>query len=209
VVKFKNSRYKPLTLHQKLLQIIFRFSISKKKVQRGINLRILGHLPYFKLPQNGKVILGDNVVLNSDSKNSNTVLTTRVKFVTGYNGIIKIGNNCDLNGICLVAYDHIEIGNYCQFASSSLISDTDFHPVDPELRQLQMRGEPFSFESVGKKEIILGNNVWVGWNCTILKGVVIGDNSIIAAGSVVLQGNYPSNSLIAGNPAKVVKSYKK
>lgn len=170
-------------------------------------IKILGQLPYFKLPKNGKVFLGNQVVLNSDFKNTNTALTYRCKFVTGYDGIIKIGNNTMLNGVCIVSYKNVEIGDECQIASSTIISDTDFHPVDPNLRSKQVKGENFPFSSVGKKEIKIGNNVWIGWNCTILKGVEIGDNSIVAAGSVVLAGSYPNGSLIAGNPAKVIKSY--
>ncbi|MDO4534475.1 MAG: DapH/DapD/GlmU-related protein [Clostridium perfringens] len=53
-------------------------------------------------------------------------------------------------------------------------------------------------------KIIIGNNVWIGGNSTILPGVTIGDNSIIAAGSVVTS-NVPKNVIVAGNPAKVLK----
>lgn len=56
-----------------------------------------------------------------------------------------------------------------------------------------------------KKEVIIGNNVWIGSKVIILKGAKIGDNSIIAAGSVVLGKEYPSNVIIGGNPAKVIK----
>ena len=154
-----------------------------------------------------KVFLGNEVVLNSDFKNTNTALTYRCKFVTGYDGIIKIGKHTMLNGVCVVSYQKVEIGDECQIASSTIISDTDFHPVDPILRSKQVKGESFPFSSVGKKEIKIGNNVWIGWNCTILKGVEIGNDCIVAAGSVVLAGSYPNGSLIAGNPAKVIKSY--
>lgn len=122
-------------------------------------------------------------------------------------GFISVGENTMLNGVCIVSYEKVEIGNDCQIASSTMISDTDFHPVDPDLRREQVRGKPFPFSSVGKKPIKIGDNVWVGWNCTILKGVEIGDNSIVAAGSVVLAGSYPSGSLLAGNPARVIKNY--
>lgn len=176
----------------------------KDKFIFGRNTIILGALPILKLPQKGRVVLGDGVVLNSDYINSNTSLTTKVKFVTGNNGIIKIGNNCDLNGTCFVAYDEIEIGDYCQFGSSSLITDTDFHPIDPANRLLQMKGEEFPFESVKKNKVKLGNNVWVGWGTIILKGVTIGDNSIIAAGAVVVE-DVPSCVIVGGNPAKIVK----
>lgn len=174
-------------------------------IQIGRNLLILGKMPIIKAPKNGRIIIGDNVTLNSDFKNSNTSLTTKVKFVTGYNGIIKVGNNCDLNGTCFVAYEEIEIGNFCQFASSSIISDTDFHPIDSESRMKQMRGESFSFDSVRKEKIVIGNNVWVGWGAIILKGVKIGDNSIVAAGAVVVN-DVPANVIVAGNPAIIKKT---
>jgi acetyltransferase-like isoleucine patch superfamily enzyme len=187
-------------LRRFLLKIIY-----KNKIEFGENLRVLGALPFCKLPKNGKLILGKNVVLNSDFKNSATALTTKVKFVTGYDGKIVVGDNCDFNGTCIVAYDEIEIGNHCQIASSSLISDNDFHPVDPEWRLKQMIGDFYPFSAIGKKKITIGNNVWIGWGAVILKGVTIGDNSIIAAGSIVTS-DIPANCIAAGNPAKVVKN---
>lgn len=176
----------------------------KNKLTAGSELQILGKSPIIKAPKNGKIIIGDNVVLNSDFINSNTSLTTVVKFVTGINGTIRIGDNCDLNGTCMVAYEEIEIGNNCQFASSSIISDTDFHPIDKEARIAQMQGLPFSHSLVNKKKIKIGNNVWIGWGTVILKGVTIGDNSIVAAGAVVVN-DVPENVIVAGNPARVVK----
>lgn len=176
----------------------------KDKLVFGNEVQILGKPPIIKAPKNGKIIIGNKVVLNSDFKNSNTSLTTAVKFVTGIQGRIKIGNNCDLNGTCMVAYDEIQIGDNCQFASSSIISDTDFHPIDKEARLAQMQGLPFSYDLVNKKKIVIGNNVWVGWGAIILKGVNIGDNSIVAAGAVVVS-DIPRNVIVAGNPARIVK----
>jgi acetyltransferase-like isoleucine patch superfamily enzyme len=199
-----NSRFSNEKFLFKIKRQLFRFKF-KQKIKFGNNLRILGGIPIVKIPKDGKIIIGDNVVLNSDFERSNTSLTTKVKFVTGITGKIIIGNNCDLNGTCFVSYDEIEIGNFCQFASSSIISDTDFHPVDPKSRLKQMKGESFSFDSVSKKKIKIGNNVWVGWGTVILKGVTIGENSIIAAGSVVVS-DIPSNCIAAGNPAKPVKN---
>lgn len=178
-----------------------------KKLTFKKGVKILGPLPYFKIPKNGKVLIENSVIINSDVKNSNTALTYRCKFVTGYEGTISIGSNTMLNGVCIVSYQKVEIGSECQIASSTMISDTDFHPVDPIIRAKQAKGEKYPFASVGKKPIKIGNNVWIGWNCTILKDVFIGDDCIVAAGSVVLAGKYPNGSLIAGNPAKVVKSY--
>jgi acetyltransferase-like isoleucine patch superfamily enzyme len=191
-----------------MLGTIFKQVLIKakyKNVKILGKIKILGKLPYFKVPKNGNVILSDNVVLNSDFKFSNTALTYRCKFVTGYDGTIFIGKNTILNGVCVVAYENVKIGDNCQIASSTLIADTNFHPVDPAQRMRQVRGEAYNFASVKHSPIDVGNNVWIGWNVTILKGAKIGENSIVAAGSVVLAGIYPSNSIIAGNPAIVVK----
>ena len=54
------------------------------------------------------------------------------------------------------------------------------------------------------RPVKIGRNVWIATNCTILKGVTIGDNSIIAAGSVVI-GNIPANTVAGGVPARVLK----
>jgi len=197
------SRNQELTIRMRINKIILRY-LYGSKISFGKNLRILGGMLIFKIPKNGFIEFGENVVLNSDFKKSNTSLTTKAKFVTGVNGKIIIGNNCDFNGTCFVAYEKIVVGDYCQFASSTLISDTDFHPVDPETRLLQMKGSIINFESVNKKRITIGNNVWVGWGSIILKGVSIGDNSVIAAGSIVVT-DVPPNCIVAGNPAKVVK----
>lgn len=190
-----------------IIKIYFLRLFFFKKLTVDSTVKVLGVLPYFKIPKMGKILIKENVVLNSDFKNTNTALTYRCKFVTGYNGVIFIGENTMLNGVCVVSYESVEIGSDCQIASSTMISDTDFHPVAPDIRLKQVRGEIFPFSSVGKKKIKIGNNVWIGWNCTILKGVDIGSNSIVAAGSVVLAGAYPAGSLIAGNPAKVIKNY--
>lgn len=191
-------------LFQNLKKLYLQKRYEKVFLQGNIN--ILGKLPHFKIPKNGKIEFGHNVVLNSDFSKSNTALTFRCKFVTGYDGKISVGENTMFNGVCVVAYDEVVIGRNCQFASSTMIADTNFHPVDAHERELQVTGKPFSFSSVKNAKIIIGNNVWVGWNCTILKGVEIGDNTIVAAGSVVTSGIYPENSILAGNPAKVVKT---
>ena len=167
-------------------------------------VRILGKLPYLKMFKNSQCIIGPNVVLNSDFRKSNTALTNRCKLVMGYEGTIQIGENTQLNGVSITAYKRVVIGKNCQIASATFITDTDFHPVDPAERKKQVCGLKYDMEMVAKKEVTIGDNVWIGWGAILLKGVQIGDNSIVAAGSVVL-GQFPGNVIIAGNPAKIVK----
>lgn len=170
------------------------------------SLRILGKLPICKLPGNSKLILGDKVVLNSDFDNTNTALTFKCKLVCGLEGVIEIGDNTMLNGVCVTAYKKVSIGRNCQIASCTLITDTDFHPVDPKIREKEVLGYKIDYNLVAKKEVTIGNNVWIGWGTTILKGVTIGDNTIIAAGAVVVT-DIPANCLAAGNPAIVKKHF--
>ncbi len=168
------------------------------------NVKILGHLPYFKLCKESKCQFGNNVVINSDFENTNTALAYKCKFALGYVGVIEIGDNTHLNGVSITAYKKVAIGKNCQIASATFITDTDFHPVDPKERVKQVSRQPYNIDTVNKEDVIIGDNVWIGWGAIILKGVEIGDNSIVAAGSVVL-GKFPPNVVIAGNPARTVK----
>jgi len=90
----------------------------------------------------------------------------------------------------------IYIGDKTIIGVNVSIMDTDFHHIDPDKRMLS--GYPTGFVNIGK-------NVWIGNNVMILKNSEIGDNSIIAAGAVV-SGKFPSNVIIGGVPAKVIKN---
>ncbi len=92
----------------------------------------------------------------------------------------------------------ILIGENCVIASGVNIIDSNGHIL---LSTDRTKGRD------NAEEIIIGNNVWIGLNATILKGSIIGENSVIAAGSVV-KGIFPPNSLIVGNPAVLVKELK-
>lgn len=78
----------------KRLNLFYKKQLLPAKLHYGQHLLILGNTPYAKILKMGEIILGNNVVLNSDIKGSNTTLTSRVKFVTGYTGKIRVGDNC-------------------------------------------------------------------------------------------------------------------
>lgn len=110
-----------------------------------------------------------------------------------------------------MAEEKIEIGSYCLIAWNVGIADCDFHPLDPALRMIDaMALAPFlpnrpKRPALIAKPVKIGNNVWIGMNSTILKGVTIGDNSIIGAGAVIIS-DVPDNVVMAGNPAKIIKT---
>jgi len=126
------------------------------------------------------------------------------------NGHIDIGDYCWFSlRTQIISSTAIRIGPYCIFARDVYISDTNEHPTDPLLR----RSETIGYRTTGQapnrdlavsRPISIGRDVWAGERACILKGVTIGDGAIIAANSVVTK-DVPAYSVVAGNPAKVVK----
>ena len=114
----------------------------------------------------------------------------------GYN--IKIGKNFYANhGLVLLDAGGITIGDNV-FIGPSCEFYTSHHPIDKEIRN---KGLEYA------SPIIVGNDVWFGGGVKVLPGITIGNNVVIGAGSVVTK-DVPSNSLVVGNPAKVIKSIK-
>lgn len=133
-------------------------------------------------------------------------------FAVGDNGQCKIGDFTLLNGALIMAEEKIEIGSHCLVSWNVGIADSDFHPLSPAQRLIDAQAlAPFFKNKPPRPKlhtapVIIGDNVWLGMNCTILKGVTIGDNSVVAAGSVVTK-SVPANTVVAGNPAVPVKTF--
>ena len=150
-----------------------------------------------KIQNVGRIHIGDNVELNSypDGEIYKNCLLTWKK-----EALIRIGNNCMLNGTVIHSRCEVTIGDFCMFGAGVVILDSNFHPTsnDPVHRRQ-------ATSDVVDQPVIIGNNVWVGMHSIILKGVHIGDNSIIAADSVVTK-DVPSNQVVGGNPAIFIKN---
>lgn len=106
------------------------------------------------------------------------------------------------NGCTFTVNRRVEIGEHCNIAGGTTIADSDGHPTDSERRADHA---DLHADEVG--EIKIGNNVWIGRDVQILKGVTIGDRAIIGAGSVVIS-DVPEDMTAMGSPARLIKNKK-
>ena len=133
-------------------------------------------------------------------------------FAIGENGRCTIGDFTLLNGALIMAEERIDIGSHCLISWNIGIADSDFHPLEPAQRLIDAQALAPYFKDrpprpkLKTAPVKIGDNVWIGMNAVILKGVTIGDNSVVAAGSVVTKSVAP-NTIVAGNPAVVVKTF--
>lgn len=145
----------------------------------------------------GEILVGSNSRIGSSSIQNHVGMPFYTRLINdGIKSTIVIGEGCRINGAYIHAKERITIGDRCVIASGVNIIDSNGHEVY-SLDRTSGTDEP--------SPIIIGNNVWIGVNATILKGTNIDDNCVVSAGSVV-KGVFPSNSIIQGNPAKVVKT---
>lgn len=132
-----------------------------------------------------RVTLGDRVRIRQTVK------------ITG-GGEVHIGSDTLLNGCWIVASDRVVVGDHCLISDCG-ITDTDFHNLLPAERHSAPGPRV-------RAAVTIGSNVWIGLRAIVLKGVKIGDNSVVGAGAVVRE-DVPAGCVVAGNPATVVKRF--
>jgi acetyltransferase-like isoleucine patch superfamily enzyme len=119
-----------------------------------------------------------------------------------YAPVVNIGNNVSINFDCHIAcINNIEIGNNVLIASKVFITDH----AHGEINASALETPPSARKVVSKGPVIIEDNVWIGEGVAILPNVTVGKNSIIGANAVVTK-SFPENSLIGGNPAKLIKT---
>lgn len=171
-----------------------------QKIKYGRNCKFYG-MPVLIKSKNSSIEFGNNLTINSSFLSNLVGLYQRSIIFARDGGKIKIGDNVGLSGVTIYSRKKIVIGNNTLIGGNTKIIDNDFHPVDPEQR-LNTPNSNMLIEPV-----TIGDNVFVGCNCLIMKGASIGNNTTIGAGSVVC-GTIPDNCVAAGNPAKVIKKFK-
>lgn len=144
-----------------------------------------------------QISIGNNCLFRSDT-DSNLIGVSRHCIISAHSpsAIIRIGNGCAFSGNSIGAKSSIEIGENVMVGANSIITDFDWHSLDPLRRDDASR--------IKSKKVVIGNNVWIGADCKILKGVHIGENAVVGAGSVVVS-DIPANSICAGNPCKPIR----
>lgn len=144
------------------------------------------------------ISIGSNVLIDGIIANLNE------------NGKIKIGDYSYVGPNSRIwSYKNVVIGNHVLISHNCNIFDSNCHPIDYQVRQKDYENILFcgggnKNDEVECAEVIINDDVWIGANSCILKGVTIGARSIVGAGSVVTK-SVPEDVIVAGNPAVVVK----
>lgn len=184
----------------------FRFVVYGAKVGKGLSVRGWIHL---HISPKADVIIGNNVMLKSGFADNPTACSSRTGIVCYRGAKLVIGDDTGLFGTTIVCSESVTIGSNTLIAGGTHIYDTNFHSLDPAIRivrnadRVHTKFELYQHSS----PVSIGNQCWIGSRCIILKGVTIGDQAVIGAGSVVTK-DVPPRQVWAGNPAKLIKELK-
>jgi acetyltransferase-like isoleucine patch superfamily enzyme len=114
-----------------------------------------------------------------------------------HEGEVRIGAKTVMGEECTIsAYQHVSIGEQCVVADRVMLIDFDHNVAEVE--------RPIRVQGIYKRDVRVGNNVWIGYGAQILRGVTVGDNAIIGASAVVSK-DVPANAVVAGVPARVIR----
>jgi acetyltransferase-like isoleucine patch superfamily enzyme len=131
-----------------------------------------------------------------------------VHFALGNQASVTIGNYCYFSNAILLCELELRIGNYVVIGWNTTVADTDFHPISPAARirdaiACSPAGHGRPRPPIPMRAVVIEDDVWIGPNVTILKGVRIGAGAFIQAGSLVTR-EIPAGARVLGNPAQVV-----
>lgn len=155
--------------------------------------------PYVNVFKNGNFSIGKNFSMHNTIDGNPIGSYSKCTFVVYPNCSIEIGDNVGISQTALIAMADIKISNNVKIGGGTYIYTSDFHSLDAAVR--------CSKEDTKQRKcapVIINNNVFIGAHCIILKGVTIGSNSIIGAGSIVTK-SIPPGEIWAGNPAHFIR----
>jgi acetyltransferase-like isoleucine patch superfamily enzyme len=172
--------------------------VPPANVRLGPNTLITGDLSFkrFRSDEPDALVIGANCTMDG------------VHFALGEKGRVQIGDYCYFTNAVLLCELEMRIGNYVVIGWNATIADTDFHPLKPAERiadaiACSPLGQGRPRPEIPKRAVTIEDDVWIGPNATILKGVRIGTGAFIEAGSLVTR-DVPARARIMGNPAQVI-----
>lgn len=170
--------------------LIFKAIYRLLGIKLGKGIRFYGK-PKFYRTQGSEILVGNDCRFRSHSF-SNLIGVNHPCIIATHSSHAKlvIGNSCGFSGTTIGCFSQITLGNNVRCGANTLITDSDWHQDDSRVS--------------GPKPVIIEDNVWLGYGVLVMKGVSIGANSIIGAGSVVVS-DIPANVIAAGNPCKVIR----
>lgn len=147
--------------------------------------------------RSANITIGESFTVKSSPFSNLLGLFQRTIIVARNNANISIGHHVGISGVTIYGSD-IKIGNHVAIGANTKIMDYDFHSLDYMERRTDDQTH------VVTKPVIIEDDVFIGCNCIITKGSVIGARSVVGAGSVVA-GKFPPDAIIAGNPARIIR----
>ncbi|MEM7161454.1 MAG: acyltransferase [Bacteroidota bacterium] len=176
---------------------LFLFNVNYVKYHDNF---ITNGVPVLGIHHQAKMTVGMHFRMNNGILHNQIGRNQRCIFKVEKNGVLEIGDNVNMSSTAIVCCEHIRIGNNVKIGGNVAIYDTDFHSLDVSERtkideDLTLRVN---------RPVIIEDNVFIGAHSTILKGVTIGKNAIIGAGSIVTK-DVPPNEIWGGNPAKIIR----
>lgn len=195
----------------KLFHLDMSFKVRFYRLWNILKFRMLGvslgkgssivNKVYLYVGNSAHVSIGDGFDVNSGDNINALCSNIRCSIKVGDNATLTIGNLSGMSGGCIWATDNITIGNHVNIGANCIIMDGDIHNTDWRLRHIDRTSEsPIPYKH---RPITIEDDVWIGANSIILKGVTIGARSIIGAGSVVTK-DIPADCIAAGNPCRVI-----
>ena len=114
-----------------------------------------------------------------------------------HEGVVEIGDKTVIGQECTIsAFQRVRIGEQCVIADRAMFIDFDHGAVEVE--------RPIRQQGIYKRDVEVGSNVWIGYGACILRGVRVGDNSIVGTSAVVTK-DVPANAVVGGVPARVIR----
>lgn len=197
--KYVLSELTPSEAHDKKQQEDYDYLISHG-VDTEYGYVTLHGKPIIQKEPGSIIRMGKGVVLVSNSEANTAGINHPVIIAThSKDAEVVLENNVGMSGVSINCVKRCVFKEGVMLGANVNVWDTDFHPIDPQKRVQQK-----SIMDAHYSPILIEKNVWIGANTTVLKGVTIGENTVVGAMSLVNK-NLPPNSVCVGNPARKVK----